>query len=175
MCSHHNIWAHKWPDVRRCPHCNKLMFVTANRTTDSTQETIVDYLIYTGRYHWIECKGGGTEHLFSLNSITQPQHNFMDSWVKRGEACWLFVLMGTGPWPNRAAWLVSWIAYTRMEEAMIEDGKKSFSLKYDCSFNDISPRFSFPSYELSWQSNVGWTIPPTHPLYEEVSRLPKLK
>ena len=168
LCAHYHIWAHKWRDVSRCPHCGKLLFVTKRNTSG---ESIVDYLAFINDLPiWVECKGGLSTNRFDFADLKEHQRRFMNSWTQRKVGCWLFLLMGSEKAPNREAWLIPWSLYTVAENALFLRGKKSFSMEDMESF--------FYYCKLVWHDGQ-WIIPTPASaftdMYPQVHDLPELR
>jgi penicillin-binding protein-related factor A (putative recombinase) len=181
LCARYNIWCHKWTDVRYCPNCHKPIFVT--KRTDQqdndpeTQQSIVDYLIFTGSQpHWVECKGKGGDTRLALSDINPKQRNFLSSWDDKGVPVWLFVTLGDGAAPRkRSAWLIPWSMFIFIEETWCSD-MKSIPWQVTGRKTDIiSMEDSFEYYELAWD-NGGWIFPNSHIMIANfrVDKLPSL-
>ena len=163
MCAHHNIWAHKWRDVRYCPHCQKPIFMTKRMEgpdtgKDEEQRAIIDYLIFVGSApHWIEVKGQPILARFNFVDIQPHQRRFMDDWIDRGVGAWLYLQMGARKDPRsggRFAWLIYWPEYLRVEEELLQS-RKSINLEQALELfrKDMA---------LEWQVGTGWVIPEGH-------------
>ena len=185
LCTRNNIWAKKWDDVRHCPHCHRLIFMT-QRVNDQDllrqeeeQESIVDYLIFTGNTpHWVECKGMGGSTRLALSDIKPKQRNFLQSWTDKGVECWLFVTLGDGRAPRgRKAWLIPWSSFRVVEMEICEPHNlKSLLWRSPAGPNqEHSMSELFKREELVWKDS-NWAFPETH--YMVVSHgvltLPKL-
>jgi penicillin-binding protein-related factor A (putative recombinase) len=181
MCARHNIWCHKWQDVRYCPNCRKPIFITKrtdnmdSQRPNEVQESIVDYLIFTGGIpHWVECKGTNGQTRLRIDDINPKQVNFLNSWIDRGVRCWLFVTLGDGRAPNsRHAYLIDWNAWLDTARACQEWDQISLPWMETGRKGDYYNLYdSFRSYFLDWDK--GWVIPSDHPIYKLVEGLPKL-
>lgn len=166
LCKRHNIWAHKWADVRICANCGKPVFVT----THGEIESIVDYLVYTNRYIWTECKGLSDNYpTFPFADITDRQRAFLDSWTRRGEPAYLFLLMGKGKIPDRFAWWVNWLTWRKWEEHI-----KATEDRVSVTVDMMLGSFSMSHWQMEWR-NGGWEVGPNHILYPDVLSLPPLR
>ena len=181
MCARMNIWCHKWQDVRYCPNCRKPIFQKRTSENDERpreqQESIVDYLIFVDNIPiWVECKGKGGETRFAFRDLNQQQRNFLDSWVKRGTPCYLFITLGDGKAPKgRNAWLIDYAFWYERERAYVLNGMKSLPWMYAGRKGDYFDFGDFDSYKLAWDS--GWMISKDHALaykYPGIFSLPSL-
>lgn len=159
LCSTNNIWCHKWTDVMYCPNCHRPIFMTQHtdqRDQGPHQQSIVDYLIFTGSQpHWVECKGKGGDIRFDFADLSEKQRDFLNSWTDRGVPCWLFLTMGEGKAPvGRRAWMIPWEYYLVTEEDIVRDRK---------SLSFVAASIELRNFELEWgERGVGWTFPHTH-------------
>jgi hypothetical protein len=166
LCSTNNIWCHKWTDVMYCPGCHRPIFMTQHtdqKDTGEVQQSIVDYLIFTGKQpHWVECKGKGGDTRLTLTDINPKQRAFLNDWSNREVPCWLFVTLGDGAAPkHRSAWLIPWDMFVFQESTWCQE-MKSIPWHVTGRKNDIvNMEDMFERYELLWNEG-GWTFPVFH-------------
>jgi hypothetical protein len=139
---------------------------------DEIQQSIVDYLIFTGSQpHWVEVKSSDDNRL-NFKEITHKQNNFMESWVKRGVLCWLFLTLGSGRAPEgRSAWLIAWDYWQEMMKFSIDHGMKSTPWRVAMKGDVQSLETVAHDYQLEWLFGEGWTIPTKHYIYPYIEGL----
>jgi hypothetical protein len=159
LCGKNNIWCHKWRDVMYCPNCHRPIFMTQHtdqRDQSATPQSIVDYLIFTGKVaHWVECKGKGGDVRFDFADLNPKQRSFLNDWSDKGVPCWLFLTFGEGKAPNgRKAWMIPWEYYLVVESDIAKDRK---------SLSWVAATVELKHFELEWgERGVGWVFPHTH-------------
>lgn len=173
LCNRHNIWAHKWTDVRFCPNCRKPIFQSRE---DVEGESIIDYLCFVKSTPvWVECKGKPGHNLLPHNEISEKQRDFLSSWTDRSVWTFLFVTLGKGRAPTgRFAWLIPWRYYLEKEEINAYY-RKSWTVEE--SMNEPGMRQVFWQYQLAWDGG-GWEIPQSSSIvniFPSILSLPPLK
>jgi hypothetical protein len=151
------LWAHKWADMRACPHCGQLLYKV---------EDNVDYTMIVGNIAGlVECKQDEERFRWADEGvgIRPGQRAWLNEWQLQRRPSWLFLEMGDGRAPkDRNAWLIWWPVWL-MHEGTLELGeKKSLAWRETRQSGGLNAVSLLADWQLDWVPNQGFVIPGKH-------------
>ena len=164
------IWAHKWADIRFCPHCHGMLYKTENN---------VDYQLVVGPYvGLVECKQDSLRFSFAdpEKGIRNNQRELLNKAESFSRKSWLFLELGDGRAPKaREAWLIPWVYWVFIEQTIFQNNnRKSIAWKKSKRSEGANTEDLLKLWKLEWVQNEGFKIPKDH-IFWEIYRLEYLE